>query len=83
MLSDLRSLASLHLLDHASAAQRVAGVSRLVPHALVRLLRSEDCLAVLERGSHTLADSVRAFACERENISQKGFNALVHRLFRA
>src|SRR5580692_450884 len=29
---------SLHLLDDASAAQRAAGVSRLVPHALVRLL---------------------------------------------
>jgi hypothetical protein len=41
VLSDARSPASLQLLGYASAAQRAAGVSRLVLHALVRLLRGD------------------------------------------
>src|ERR1700730_5435339 len=39
---DARSPAALQLLGYASAAQRTAGVSRLVPHALLRLLRPKD-----------------------------------------
>jgi len=39
VLSDARSPAVLGLLGYASAAQRAAGVSRLVPHALLRLLQ--------------------------------------------
>src|SRR4029077_7912356 len=74
-----RSLTSLHLRDDASAAQRAAGVSRLVPHALVRLLRLEDFLTIGESDSHPLADRVRVFARERENVGQEGFDALIHR----
>jgi hypothetical protein len=77
-----RSLTSLHLLDDASAAQRAAGVRRLVPHALVRLLRPEDFLTIGESDSHPLADRVRVFARQRENIGQEGFDALVHRVSR-
>jgi hypothetical protein len=40
VLSDARSPAALQLLGYASAAQRAAGVSRLVLHALVRFLRA-------------------------------------------
>jgi hypothetical protein len=40
VLSDTRSPAALQLLGYASAAQRAAGVSRLVLHALVRFLRA-------------------------------------------
>ena len=52
VLSDARSHAALQLLGYASAAQRAAGVSGLVPHAFLRLLRPEDCLAVAEGDAH-------------------------------
>ena len=42
VLSDARSPAALQLLGYASAAQRAAGVSRLVLHALVRFLRAPN-----------------------------------------
>jgi hypothetical protein len=41
VLCDLRSSALMHFRDDASAAQRAADESGIVPHALVRLLRSE------------------------------------------
>ena len=65
---------------YASAAQRAAGVSRLVPHALLRLLQPEERLAVGEGDPHPLADRVRVFAGERENVGQEGFDAPVHRV---
>jgi hypothetical protein len=37
----------MHFRDDASAAQRAADASGLVPHALVRLMRPEDRLATL------------------------------------
>jgi hypothetical protein len=77
VLSDARSPASLQLLGYASAAQRAAGVSRLVPHALLRLLQPEDRLALGEGDPHPVADRVRVFARERENVAQEGFDALV------
>jgi hypothetical protein len=40
----------------------------------------KDRLAVGERHAHPLADRVRVFARERENIGQEGFNGLVHRV---
>ena len=76
-----RSPALMHLLDHTSAAQGAAGVSRLLLHAFVHLLRAKDCLAVGQRGAHTIADRVRFFTRERENVGQEGFDALVHRVF--
>jgi hypothetical protein len=48
MLRDSRSLASLYLLDDASAAQHAASVSRPVPHPRVHLLRAP--LPGLRRG---------------------------------
>ena len=80
VLSDARSATALQLVGCASAAHRAAGVSRLVPHALVHFLRSKDFLAVGESDAHPLADCVRVFACKRENVGQKGFYALVHRV---
>ena len=65
---------------YASAAQRAAGVSRLVPHALLRLQQPEDRLALGEGDPHPLPDRVRLFARERENVAQEGFDALVHRV---
>jgi len=71
VLSDARSPAALQLLAYASATQRAAGVSRLVPHALLRLLQSEDSLALGEGDPHPLPDRVRLFARERENVAQE------------
>jgi hypothetical protein len=45
-------------------------VSRLVPHAPVRLLRSEDGFAVGKGVAHTLADPVRFFARDREDVRE-------------
>ena len=77
---DARSPAALQLLGYASAAQRAAGVSGIVPHALVRLLRSEDRLVVAESDAHLIADYVRFFTREGENVGQEGFDALVDRV---
>jgi hypothetical protein len=49
VLGDSCSSAALQLLGDTSAAHRAAGVSCLVLHALVRLLRPEDRLATGER----------------------------------
>jgi hypothetical protein len=46
-------------------------VSRFVPDSRVHLLHPKNRLAVAEGGAHTLADSVRIFASERENVSEK------------
>ena len=53
----------------------MACVRRLVPHALVRLLRPEDPLVVAESDAHLIADHVRFFAREREDVGQEGFDA--------
>ena len=79
MVHEPGSSALMHLRDDASAAQRAADASGLVPHALVRLLRSEDRLVVAESNAHLIADYVRFFTREDENVGQGGFNALVHR----
>ena len=71
----------MHFRDDARAAQCAADVSCLVPHALLRLLQPEDCLALGEGAPHPLRDRVRLFARERENVAQEGFDALVHRVF--
>jgi hypothetical protein len=71
MLSDARSPAAMQLLGYASAAQRTAGVSRLDPHALLRLLQPEDRLALGEGAPHPLPDRVRLFAREREYVARK------------
>jgi hypothetical protein len=80
VLCDLRSSALMHFRDDASAAQRAADESGIVPHALVRLLRSEDRLVVAESDAHLIADYVQFFTREGENVSQEGFDALVHRV---
>jgi hypothetical protein len=49
VLLSARSPAALQLIGHASAAQRAASGSRLIPHALLRLLQPEDRLALGER----------------------------------
>jgi len=76
VLSDARSPAALQLLGYASAAQCAASMSRLVPHALLRLLQPEDRLALGEGAPHSLPDRVRFVAHERENVAQEGFDAL-------
>ena len=45
------------------------------PYALVRLLHSEDRLAVDESDAHALADRVRVFPRERENVGQSARRA--------
>ena len=49
--------------------------------SLMRLFVSpEDRLAISERHAHPLADRVRVFAREGENVGQEGFDSLVHRV---
>ena len=80
VLRDPRSSALMHFRDDASAAQRAADESGIVPHALVRLLRSEDRLVVAESDAHLIADYVRFFTREGENVGQEGFDELIHRV---
>ena len=47
---------------------------------IVRLPHPEERLTVGESDPHPLADRVRVFARERENVGQEGFDALVHRV---
>jgi hypothetical protein len=78
MVREPRSPALMHLRDHPRAAQRTADSAGLVPHVLVRFLRPEDRFAIPDGGADTPTDRLRVFARERENVSQEGFDALVH-----
>jgi hypothetical protein len=78
VLRDPRSSALMHFRGDASAAQRAADASGSVLHALVRLLRPGDRLAIREH-RHPLADRVQVFPRERENVGQEGLDALVRR----
>ena len=68
----------MHLLYDASATQRPTGMSRVVSHTAVRSLPSENRFAVHEGGAHSVANNVWGFVRESENVSQEGFDALVH-----
>jgi hypothetical protein len=74
------SLPSLYFLDYASATQRVAGMSRLVLHSLIHFLRPEDLFAIGDGYANALPNRVLIFALKRQNVGEKGFDALVHRL---
>jgi hypothetical protein len=71
VLRDLRSPAVMHFRGDASAAQCAAGMSGLVLHVLVWLLRPEDRLAIGESDVYR----VRFFARVRENVGQEGLSA--------
>ena len=73
VLGDPCSSTALQLLGYTSAAQRAAGVSRLVLHALVRLPHPKERLAAGESDPHPLADRVQVFPGERENVAQARF----------
>jgi IS5 family transposase len=77
VLSDARSPAALQFLGYASAAQRAAGVRRLVPPVLLGSC-SRKIASHLARANAPLLDRVRLFARERKNVAQEGFDALVH-----
>jgi hypothetical protein len=72
------SLPSLYFFDYASATQGVAGMSRLVLHSLVHFLRAEDLFVIGESHAHALPNRVLIFALKRQNVGEKGFDALVH-----
>ena len=76
------SLPPLYFLDHASAASRVACVSCLVLHSLIHFLRPEDLFVIGKSNAHAFANRVLIFALKRQNVGQKGFDALVHRFHR-
>ena len=82
MIHARRSLPSPDFFENASAAQRVAGVSRLILHAPIDFLRFEDLLAVGKSDADALADRVIIFALKRQNVGQKGLDTLVHRVHR-
>ena len=67
-----------YLFGHATAAQRMARVPGLLFHAPISLLRAKDRFAVGEASAHRFANGVRSFTFERQNVSQKSFDALVH-----
>ena len=67
-----------YLFGHPTAAQRMARVHSLLLHAPISFLRAKDCFAVGKASAHRLPDSVRSFTFERQNVSQKSFDALVH-----
>ena len=79
MVRESRSPTLMHLRDDTRAAERAADESGLVPHVLVPLPCSEDGLTVPEGTAHTLADRLRFFAREGEDVGQERFDALVHR----
>jgi hypothetical protein len=56
----------------------MAGVPSLLFHAPVSLLCANDSFALGEASAHCLADGLRSFTFERQNVSQKSFDALVH-----
>jgi len=58
----------------------VAGVSCFFLHSFIDFLRSEQLFVIGERATYPLTDRVRLFAFECQNVGQKGFNALIHRL---
>ncbi len=78
VLCDLRSSALMHFRDDARTAQRVADESGIVPHALVRLLRPEDRLAIRQGVAHSRANRIRVLTREGEDVGQESFDALVH-----
>jgi len=52
-------------------------VSCLFLHSFIDFLRAEELFVIGKRAAHPLTDRVGLFALERQNVSQKGFNALV------
>jgi hypothetical protein len=56
----------------------MARVHSLLLQAPISFLRAKDCFAVGEDSTHGLPDGVRSFTFERQNVSQKSFDALVH-----
>jgi hypothetical protein len=56
----------------------VARVSCFFLHSFIDFLRAEQLFVIGKSAAHPLTDRVRLFARERQNIGQKGFNALVH-----
>ena len=75
-------LPSLDFLQYARAAERVAGVSRLVLHAFIHFLRSENLLVVGKGDAHPLANPGLILALKRQNVSEEQFDTLVHRVHR-
>src|SRR6516164_9899802 len=56
----------------------MACVRCLVLHPSIHFLCPEQLLAIGKRTAHPLTDHVRIFALKCEDVSQEGFNALVH-----
>ena len=67
-----------YLFGHPTATQRMARVPGLLFHAPISLLRAKDSFAVGQASTDGLADGVESFTFERQNVSQKGFDARVH-----
>jgi hypothetical protein len=72
--------ASLNFLHYARAAQSVAGVSRLVFHTSIVFPRPEDRFGFAKSNTHTCADRIQLLTFECQNVCQKGFNTIMHRI---
>ena len=77
VLSDARSPAALQFVGYASAAQRRQACAAS-SHMRFFGSCSRKIASHLARANRTLQDRVRLFARERENVSQEGFDLLVH-----
>ena len=58
----------------------MACVRCLFLHSFIDFLRSEQLLAVDKRAAHPFTDGIGIFAFERQNVCQKVFNTLIHRV---
>ena len=70
----------LYFFEDPSTAKGMARVSCLILHASVHFPCSEDLLAVGKSNAHAAVNRVVIFALKRQNIGQKRFNTLVHRV---
>jgi hypothetical protein len=69
-----------NFLDHTRAAKSVAGVSRLVSHVSIVFRCPEDRFGFANSDAHPCTDRIQLLTFERQNICQKGFNTIIHRI---
>ena len=69
-----------NFLDHTRAAKSVTSVSRLVSHASIVFRCPEDRFGFANSNAHPCAYRVQLLTFECQNVYQKGFNAIIHRI---
>jgi hypothetical protein len=80
MLRSCRSLAAAYFFKYAAAAQSGAGMSRLVFHASIVFQCPEHRSGFAKSDTHPCADCIQLLTFECQNVCQKGFNTIIHRI---